>query len=173
MIHYKLRNNAQADGGYTDLFVLGTKRAYDSSTKTWGSDFTAAATTQSYNLIRLTDAAGSPLRIVNFPLPMVIVRYPFSNTADNPKLDVGRTSAATAFIAGTAADLETQDKVVVAAAAGVPYASLTADHYLTATITNVTNNISTLVAADTTDGVDILIYACLNPYPDFVTNREL
>lgn len=173
MIHYKLRNNAQADGAYTDLFVLGTRRAYSSSTRTWGSDFTAAAVTQSYNLIQISDSAGVPLYIVNFPLPMVIVKYPFSNTADNPKLDVGQTGAATAFIAGSASDLETTNKIVVAAAAAVPFATTTASQYLTALITSAVANISALVASNTTNGVDILVYATLNPYREFVTNREL
>ncbi len=172
MIHKVLRNTAQFSGGFTDLFILGTNRAYSATTKTWGSDFTAAAVTQSYNLIQLSDSAGVPLYVVGYPLAMAVVKYPFSATTADAKLDVGQTGAATAFLAGTAADLETTNKVVLPAAAAVPFATTTASQYLTATLTSVVTLVNALVPLNTANGVDIWIYATLLPYREWLLNRE-
>lgn len=171
MVHYKLRNNAQFNGGWTDLFILGSTRAYDATTRTWGSDFTAAATTQSYNLIALSDSAGVPLYIVNYGM-LAIIKAPTSNSAHNLKLDVGQTGSATAFIAGTASDCETLNKVVLPVAAAVPFATTTASQYLTALVTSASGNVSTLAALDTTKGIEFLIYANLSSYRGLVTDRE-
>lgn len=56
MKHIKLRNAQQFDGGYTDLFILGvTDLRSTSAAGVWsyGSDFTAAATTQTFTLLNL------------------------------------------------------------------------------------------------------------------------
>jgi len=172
MIHKNLRNEAQNDGGFTDLFILGSDKAYDAATKTWGSDFTAAALTQSYNLLQLTDASSVPLYVVQYPLAMVVIKEPTSNSAHNLKIDVGNTAAATAFVAGTAIQGETKNTVVLPAAAAVPYSTLTASQYLTALATSASGNISTLAALDATKGIQIWIYACLMPYRQWVLDRE-
>lgn len=171
MVHYKIRNNGQADGGYTDRFIIGSKRAYAASTRTWGSDFTAAATTQSYNLIQISDANGVPIYIVEYGA-LVVVKYPTSNSAHNLKIDVGHTGSATAFIAGTAADGETANKVVVPVAAAVPFATNTASQYLTALATSASGNIVDLAALTAANGIEIHILMKLVPYADLITDRE-
>jgi len=194
MIHYNLRNNAQLDGSFTDLFILGEKRRWDVATKTWLSDFTAdvsgvssgaASVAQKFNLLQVTEttpAAGAtqaavPRFIVGFPLAMAIVKYPFSDTADNPKLGLGiaaSVTASTSLLAGTASDLELQDKVIVPAAAAVPLIPNTVTQYLTATVTSAVANVSALVGKTTNPadtGVDIWIYVCLLPYRQWLKDR--
>ena len=195
MIHKKVLRGAQFDAGFTDLFILGSFRKYDAVTQTWGSDFTGgadagrtttAAVATTYNLIQVTQTtpavtgsqAAVPILIPTFPLAKVVVRYPFSDTADNPKLDLGvanSLTASTSLIAGTATDLELQDKVVVPVAAAVPLAPNTVTQWLTATVTSAVANIAALVPKTgnpTGIGVDIGIYVCLLPYQQWVTNRD-
>lgn len=196
MIHKVLRQNAQEYGGFTDLFILGTFRRYNAATKTWGSDFTAAddsltvagtgTVAAKYNLIQMTETtpaagvtqAAVPRFTVGYPLAQVCVKYPFLNSADDPKLDVGvagSLTAATNVIAGTAADLELQDRVALPVAAGVPLAINTVTQWLVATVTNTTNPVNTLTPKATnpaTVGVDIWIYVCLLPYKEWVLNRD-
>lgn len=195
MIHYNLRNNAQQNGGFTDLFILGSFRKWDATTKTWGSDFTggadagrtttASGTATTYNLIQVTNtlpAAGTgqaavPIYTVEFPLAKAVIRYPFAATADDPKLDVGvagSLTASTSLIAGVAGDLELKDKVCLPAATGIPLAPNTVTQWLTATITNVTNPVNALTSHASNPanvGVDILIYVCLAPYREWVLDR--
>jgi hypothetical protein len=196
MVHYILRNNAQENGGgFTDLFILGSYRKWDPTTKTWGSDFTGgadstrtttAATATTYNLLQLTQAtttgttqAAVPIYTVQYPLAKAYVRYPFSDTADNPKLDVGvanSLTASTSLLAGAASDLELQDRVVLPAAAAVPLAPNTASQWLTATVTSAVANVSALVAKTSNPanvGVDIYIYVCLAPYREWVLDRSV
>src|SRR5438552_245148 len=125
MVHYTLRNQAQEQGSFTDLFILGSFRKFNATTKVWGSDFTdvadtkqttsQAGTTTTYNLLQLTEttpavaAQQAAIRrfVVGFPLAMAIVRYPFTDSADNPKLDLGvaaSLTASTSLLAGAASD---------------------------------------------------------------------
>jgi hypothetical protein len=194
MIHKVLRQNAQEYGGFTDLFILGTFRRFDAATKTWLSDFTAdvanvssgaASVAQKFNLIQVTETlpatstsqAALPRFIAGFPLCMVNVVFPFSDTADNPKLDVGVAASLTAntgIIAGTAGDLELQDRVVLPAAAAVPLAPNTVTQFLTATVTSAAANVNALVPKTGNPagtGVDIWIYVTLLPYREWVQNR--
>src|SRR5687767_8754555 len=63
MKHYRLRNVAQHGGApWTDLFVVGVGQKYVAATKSWGSDFDAAAVTQDFTLY--TPAAGD---IITYP----------------------------------------------------------------------------------------------------------
>lgn len=194
MVHYTLRNVQQEEGGFTDLFILGSFRKFNATTKVWGSDFTGGADTvqtttaavaATYNLLQITETtpvvtgsqAAVPRFSVGFPLCAVYVKFPFSDTADNPKLDVGvaaSLTASTSLIAGTATDLELQDRVVLPVAAAIPLAPNTVTQFLTATVTSAVANINALVAktgnpADT--GVDIWIYVTLLPYKEWILNR--
>jgi len=195
MIHKVLRQNAQEYGGFTDLFILGSFRRYDATTKTWLSDFSAdvanissgsASVAQKFNLIQVTETlpatsssqAAVTRYVPGFPLCAVYVKYPFSDTADNPKLDVGvaaSVTASTSLIAGTAGDLELQDRVVVPVAAAVPLAPNTVTQFLTATVTSAAANVSALVAKTgnpATVGVDIWIYVTLLPSREWLYNRD-
>ena len=175
MVHYNLRNEAQASGGFTDLFILGSFRNFNATTKVWGTDFTAAATTQSYDLIKITGADAIPIYILQYPIAMLVVKYPTSNSAHNLKIDVGCTATADKFLAGTAVDCETKDLVVLPAGTVAPYVLNTASQYLTALATSASGNISTLaaLAANPADvGIDIWIYACLLPYREWIQNRQ-
>ena len=198
MIHKVLRQNAQEYGGFTDLFILGSFRRYDPTTKTWGSDFattgpgigtdrtTPAAVAQTFNLIQLsettpavTTSQGAVQRYIpGYPLGMVVVKYPFSDTADNPKLDLGTGNSLASsnnLVPGTATDLELQDRIVLPNAAGIPVAANTVSQFLTATVTSAVANVSALVAKasnPTTVGVDIWIYVTLLPAREWYLNRE-
>ncbi len=114
---------------------------------------------------------------VGFPLCMVDVVFPFSDTADNPKIDVGVAASltgSTSLIAGTAGDLELQDRIVLPVAAAVPLAPNTVTQFLTANVTSAVANISALVAKTGNPagaGVDIWIYVTLLPYREWVQNR--
>ena len=189
MIHYNLRNNAQASGGFTDLFILGDKRRYDATTKTWGSDFngtsgvgvdrtTTAATNTVYNLIQISDANARLFYIVGYPLAMTVTKLPFTGSADNPVIDVGignsLTAPGTLLIDQTAAatsTLEVQDQVFVPSASGVPYGSFIASQWLTANLQSVTSNVSALPVPAA--GTEIRIYVCLLSYRDWVLNRDV
>jgi len=198
MIHYSLRNNAQYSGGFTDLFILGTTRKYNAATKTWGSDFAAAAPDNNqsgtstgektiYNLIQVTQAApavaaGSqaavPIYIVQYPLVQAIVKYPFDNNAKNPKLDVGIAASlttSTSLLAGTLGDLENKDLVLNPAASAIPIVGTAVSSWLTATITLATGNgnVDSLTPASVANGAEIWIYACLQPYRDWMTDRSV
>ncbi|MBK8001724.1 MAG: hypothetical protein IPK15_24225 [Verrucomicrobia bacterium] len=185
MIHKVLRNNAQASGGFTDLFILGNQHKYDPVTKTWGSDFTGgadsgrtttAATNTVYNLIQVSDSGGVPIYIVGFPLVMQITVKPFTAGADNPVIDIGvgnSLTAASNLIDQTAAatsTLETANQVFSAVAATVPLATNTASQWLTANLISASANVAALPVPAT--GTEIWIYACLLPYREWVTNRQ-
>lgn len=195
MIHKVLRQNAQEYGGFTDLFILGSFRKFDATTKTWGSDFTGgadsgrtttAAVNTVYNLIQVTETtpaattsqAAVPRFVVGFPLAMVSVKFPFSDTADNPKIDVGVAASltgSTSLIAGTAGDGELQDRIVLPVAAAVPLGPNTVTQFLTANVTSAAANISALVPKvgnPAGAGVDIWIYVTLLPYREWVQNRD-
>jgi Fe-S cluster assembly scaffold protein SufB len=196
MIHYNLRNNAQCSGGFTDLFILGSFRRWDATTKSWLSDFSAdvsgvssgsASTAQKFNLIQLTETtpavstgtqAAVPRFIVGYPLCAAVIKYAIADGATNAKLDVGVAASVTAntsLIAGTAGDLEQKDLVILPAAAAVPLAPNTVSQYLTATITSASGNVSTMTAATGNPanvGIDIWIYACLLPYREWIQNRD-
>ena len=201
MIHKNLRNMAQFSNGFTDLFILGSFRRYSASTKTWGSDFTGtgdgstytdttlATTAVTYNLIQVTETtpatgvtqAAVPRYVVGYPLAMVVVKYPFKDTdTQNLKLDLGVAGSLTAsstIIAGTASDLELQDKVVLPVAAAVPLAPNTVTQWLTASITPAASSVSASTALGKTTnpagtGIDIWIYVCLLPYREWILNRE-
>ena len=196
MIHKVLRANAQEYGGFTDLFIIGSARRYDATTKTWLSDFTAdvsgvssgsASTAMKFNLIQVTETtpavstgtqAAIPRYIIGYPLAMAVVKYAALDAALNPKLDVGvaaSVTASTSIIAGTAGDLEQRDLVILPVAAAVPLSPNTVTQFLTATITSAAGNVSTISAAaanPTGIGIDIWIYATLLPYREWVQNRD-
>ncbi len=153
MLHYTLRNNAQFNGAFTDLFILGTKRALNTSTKRWGSDFTAAATTQTFTLLAL--AVGD---CVVYPLVQGWVKQKFTdhateNTAATTladlKCDVGVTGTTTKFCAGTNGDLQQaiNSPITPPVAASVPHAAQSATNLL-ATVTSSAGNMSTITYGD-------------------------
>jgi hypothetical protein len=188
MIHKNLRNTAQFSGGFTDLFVLGSRHRYSPTTKTWGSDFTGsegvgvdrtttAATNTVYNLIQMTDSAGVPIYGVTFPLALQITKLPFTAGADNPVIDIGvgnSLTAATNLIDQTAAatsTLETANQAFPAVAATVPLFSTTASQWLTANLISAVANVAALPVPAA--GTEIWIYVALFPWREWVTNREV
>jgi hypothetical protein len=150
MIHYTKRAAAQFNWGpFTDLFILGTKRKLGTDNRTYGSDFTAAATTQTFTLLAL--AVGDA---VIYPLAHGWVKQKFTDhatedtaatTLANLKCDVGVTGSTTKFIAGTNADLQAavNTPITPPVAAGAPHATTSAVNLL-ATLTSTAGNMSTI-----------------------------
>jgi hypothetical protein len=170
MIHYMLRNCQEAEGGFTDLWVIGTTRAYSASTKTWGTDFTAAAVTQVYDLVQTTTSTGLPIYIVHYPLVMVAVKTGTLPGTTDIKADIGIAASqtgATTFLAGTAADMETAGNFYVPVTAAAPASGQGSNsQFLTCRLTSASGNISTLTAGE------IWIYAALSPVSEWLTNRQ-
>lgn len=148
MVHYTLRNNAQFNGAFTDLFIVGTTRVIANSGRT--SDFTAAATTQTITLLALNIGD-----VIVYPLAQAWVKVKFTDgategaaavTLANLKADVGVTGATTQFIAGTNGDLIQSPNypITPAVAAGAPYACQAASKNLLLTLTSTAGNMSTI-----------------------------
>lgn len=150
MLHVALRNNAQFNGSFTDLFIVGTTRVTSATTYARSSDFTAAATTQTITLLALT--VGD---VIVYPLAQAWVKQKFTDhatentvatTLANLKADVGYTGATTAFIAGTNADLQQAVNCPTTgqAAAAAGYAHKTGSVDLLLTLTSTAGNMSTI-----------------------------
>lgn len=158
MQHYILKNSAQFGGAYTDLFILGKTRAAAGA-----SDFTAAATTQSYNLALLAVGDHVPM-----PLAVVMVKTAVAGLT-TPKMDVGTTDDADQFVVGVNSDLATVNFVraslAVSSAAGGAYSCIASSKYVTALITSGSENISTVTAGE------VWIYAAISRVADMLRDR--
>jgi hypothetical protein len=176
MKHYNLRNQQQFNGMFTDLFVLGTTRAAGNT-----SDFTAAALTQSYNLLALNKGD-----VIGFPLCQAWLKRSFTDAAAggapvtlaNLKLDVGNTAAgATAVIAGTNGDLiqtlspvpdSNQYPITPPVAAAAPIRITAASgQFLTAALTSTAGNLSTITFGE------VWIFATIFRAADWMRDRDL
>lgn len=157
MIHYKLRNVGQFDGGFTDLFIIGVNKVPPAVGSTvFTSDFTAAATTQD---IQLTAIAA---RDVVLPNVLVDVIVPVTGgTLSAVTISIGRNSAPTEFInaASVFTSLTHADDGGVAGVA-------TASDPLEARIGTVGDNV-----ADATAG-EIWIWATISRFADRYTLRS-
>lgn len=171
MQHYTLSARQQYNGNFTDLWILGTKRVR-ASTSPYGvtSDFTAAATTQTFTLY--TFVLGD---VVIMPAAQMWVKQKFTDhatedtaaaTLANLKMDLGYSGATTAFIAGTNADLQQAKGAPTtgqaAAWLGYPYKTGSID--LVATATSTAGNMSTITYGD------LFIYIAIARVGDHVTN---
>lgn len=171
MQHYNLSERAQYNGTWTDLWILGTKRVR-ATTSPFGvtSDFTAAATTQTFSLY--TFAVGD---VVIMPAAQCWVKQKFTDhatedtaatTLANLKMDIGYTGATTAFIAGTNADLQQaiNSPTTGQAAAWLGYPHKTGTVALLATATSSAGNLSTITYGD------FWIYVAIARVGDHVAN---
>lgn len=175
MKHYNLRNEAQVNGGFTDLFILGTNRNTNNT-----SDFTAAALTQTFTLYTL--AKGDQ---IVFPLVAAWLKRSFSDTAAglapatlaNYKLDIGGAVVGNAFFSGgTNGDLiQTLNPVpdsnlfpisAVTAAATPVACTVAGNRTLTATITGTAGNLSTVTFGE------VWIYAAISRSADWMRDRD-
>jgi hypothetical protein len=176
MKHINLRAQQQFNGGFTDLFILGTTR------NAGATDFTAAALTQSFNLLALNKGDQ-----IIYPLAAAWVKRSFTDAAGggapvtlaNLKLDVGTTDLATQMIAGTNGDLiQTLSPVPdsngypiaalgPAATSGGPYrTTATSGKFITATLTSTAGNMSTITFGE------VWIYVCLARFADWMRDRD-
>lgn len=154
MQHTLLTRGQQYNGAFTDVFFLGTKRVRSASSPfTITSDFTAAATTQTFTLLTL--AIGD---CVVFPLAQAWVKQKFTDAATedtdaatlaNLKCDVGITGTVTKFIAGVNADCQqaVNSPITAPVAACTAHAALAAVSLL-ATFTSTAGNMSTITFGD-------------------------
>ena len=155
MLHYNLRNNAQFGGGFTDLFIIGVNRVRAATPPyTISNDFTAAATSQSYNLLAL-DIGDIALEAALW------TKIAFAGTGwSSVKTDVGSTDDADQLVVGTAGDNSTvnfpRGPLQVSASAGGSYSCQAASKYLTALVTNGGAGLMTAVTAG-----EVWIYARL------------
>jgi hypothetical protein len=163
MKSYTLKDSQRgALNGFTDLFILGATRGTSGA-----SDFTAAATSQSFNLKAM--AVGDQ---VVYPLAAVFTKIAFTGTAiSNVKCDVGSTDDADQFVVGTAGDLSTinfsRAALVVSSAAGGPYSPNNATKYVTALVTNGgAGNVTAITAGE------VWIYVAIARVKDFLTDRQ-
>lgn len=173
MHHKNLRNFQTFQGGFTDLYILGTKRANGAAPSyTPTSDFTAAATTQTFILQAL--AVGD---VVVYPRAQCWVKQKFTDhatedtaatTLANLKADIGYTGATTAFIAGTNADLQqaVNSPTTGQAAGGGGYAHKTGTVNLLATLTSTAGNLSTITYGE------LYIYLALARVGEWVRDRQ-
>jgi hypothetical protein len=166
MVHYKLRNNAQADGPFTDLFVIGTSRNYNATTKVWGTDFTAAALTQDYTLF--TPAAGD------------IMAYPAAVIYNTAALTGGAVATATALLGyatGTTGHFVAAGSVFTANQSLAPLAVADATANSMVKVFNGSSDIINLRVTTTTANVnaltsgEILVYVMLISRREHVENR--
>ena len=174
MKHYNLRNEAQNNGGFTDLFILGTTRNTNGT-----SDFTAAALTQLFNL-QVTSKGD----VLVQPLVAAWVKRSFTDavaggaptTLANGKLDIGTTAlGASAIIAGTAGDLiQTLSPVpdsnmypcTAPPAASINTRFTVAGGFLTATVSTTAGNLSTITFGE------VWIYAAIARVNDWMRDRD-
>lgn len=174
MKHYNLRNEAQVNGGFTDLFILGTTRNTNGT-----SDFTAAALTQSFNLLPLNKGD-----VITYPLGQAWLKRSFTDAAAGgapvtlagSKVDVGTTASATSIITGTGSDLlqtltpvpESNMYPLIPPAAGLFPTRITVNgsQYLTALITNSAGNVSTITFGE------VWIYVAIARGSDWMRDRD-
>lgn len=165
MVKYKLRNNQQYEGPFTDLYIIGATRAYNAATKTWGSDFTAGTTFQDYNLE--TPGAGDILAFPTAVLYSKIAVFGPSVTASTASL--GSTGggqqhilAGSVFTANQAYGPLTNDS----ATAGGLVQVFTGSSTLIARVTTTTVNVNLLTQGE------IWIYAMIIRRPEHLNLRE-
>jgi hypothetical protein len=143
-------------GGFTDLFILGMTAAAGGA-----SDFTAAATTQAYNL----DAFNIGDMVV-FPCVHVdVITALAGGSVSAATLSVGHTGAGTAFITTCNVFATTPATAHDAVAATVSLTRATSSGYLTADLATTGGNVSTLTAGE------VWIWAAISRKLDRVTMR--
>lgn len=175
MKHYNLRNGAQFNGAWTDLFILGTTRGAAGV-----SDFTAAALTQSFNLLPLTKGD-----VLMYPLAQALLKRSFTDavgggtpvTLANAKLDVGTTSGATGLLTGVAAELSQTLSPVPEfnmypltpplASAQPIRVTATSGQFITAAVTSTAGNLSTITFGE------VWIYVCFMRGADWMRDRDV
>jgi hypothetical protein len=172
MQHFKLRNLSTFQGGFTDLYCIGTKRVLGTTPSLPNtSDLTAAATTQTITLETL--AIGD---VVVFPIAQAWVKQKFTDattengaavTLANLKVDLGVTGTTTKFIAGTNGDLIQSPNYPITSvvAAGVGHAAQAAIAVL-ATFTSTAGNLSTVTFGD------LFIYLSIARVGEWVRDRQ-
>lgn len=156
MQHQRLSRATQYDGGYTDLFIIGTKRVRASTAPyAFTSDFAGvAATTQTITLLALTVGDVIIHTGVQAWVKQKFTDHATEDTAAttlaNLKCDIGYTGTTTAFIAGTNADLQQAVGAPTTGpvAAALNYAHKTGAVNLLATLTSTAGNMSTITYGD-------------------------
>jgi|GEM_PF-1302738 len=167
MRHFKLRNTQQFDGGFTDLFVLGTDTVPTNTNGVWSrtSDFTASATTQALTLLAL-----NPGDVVLSDAIILVKNKITGTNITAATLSLGLTGTLTSIISNS--DVFTN----IATGGGVfssPGGS--GDNYQTTPIQSAKNLVANLIltggnASAITAG-EIWIYVKIGRVQDLLTNR--
>jgi hypothetical protein len=155
MIHKVLANKAVArSGGFTDLFIIGTTR------NSGGTDFTAAATQQTYNLLALNIGD-----IVMAPFMILEVKTNALGTSVTAATgSVGVTSALTQFTAA-ANLLVAGNEFFTCPNTVTPYPTVAASIYLTFDLNTTGANVSVLSTGE------FWIWANISRVKDRITDR--
>lgn len=171
MQHKPLLNHSQANGGFTDLYLLGTKRVTGAAPNyTKSSDLTAVALTQIITLQAL--AVGD---CIVFPLAQAWVKQKFTDAVledgapvalSGLLVNIGVTGQATKFIAGVAGDAQQviNSPITAPVAASTAHACLAATN-LIATFTSAAGNLSTITWGD------LYLYVAISRVGEYVRDR--